>query len=273
MTYSDKIQFLGDGFENITVKVLDRTKVTHYLYGFILINDKVAATVYNPTENDRSWEMEEWWTIAYWLYLALVINNFSFFLIGASLWHTIGITMSLQMIIYFPMMHNYPPSCLPRFFKDFEITIGKVSWFNVQELILGVTSADLVPNGSTPYRFERAGFVRYNMLYNWIELLMLYAVALASVVVIFLLRIVTCNNSLIAFYEWRHRWDILIKGFVLVYQHVVACWLLNILHPSSSVPLDSTAFSLSFIILGTFIEYLYINFESIHYKIIKVSAV
>mmetsp|Transcript_30458 Transcript_30458/g.34880 ORF Transcript_30458/g.34880 Transcript_30458/m.34880 type:complete len:136 (+) Transcript_30458:1424-1831(+) len=133
--------------------------------------------------------MEDWWTVAYWLYLALVINNFSFFLIGASLWHTIGITMSLQMIIYFPMMHNYPPSCLSKFFKDFEITIGKVSWFNVQQLILGITDADLIPDGTTNYRFERQGFPRYNMLYNAIEMLMLYAVALGSVIAIFIIRI------------------------------------------------------------------------------------
>jgi hypothetical protein len=87
LEFEDKIQFLGDGVENITVTVLDRTQVTHYSYGFILINDEATATVYNPTENDRECDMETWWTVAYWVYIALVINNFLFFLIGASLWH------------------------------------------------------------------------------------------------------------------------------------------------------------------------------------------
>jgi len=54
ITYEDKIQFLGDGVENITITVLDRKQVTHFSYGFVLINDEVAATLYNPTENDRT---------------------------------------------------------------------------------------------------------------------------------------------------------------------------------------------------------------------------
>lgn len=53
ITYEDKIQFLGDGVENITITVLDRSLVTHYAYGFVLINDEASATIYNPTENDR----------------------------------------------------------------------------------------------------------------------------------------------------------------------------------------------------------------------------
>jgi hypothetical protein len=197
--------------------------------------------------------METWWKVAYWLYVALVINNFSFFLIGASLWHTIGITMSLQLIIYFPMMHNYPPSCLSKFFKDFHITIGKASWFNIQEMVLGITEEDLVKDGSTNYRFERQGFVRYNMLYNAIELLMLYACALGSVVVVFLLRIATCNHPLVAKYEKRHRWEIIVKGFVFVYQHVMTCCLLNILNPVTSPKLNQIGTMMSYIIFFLFL--------------------
>ena len=133
--------------------------------------------------------MEEWWRVAYYLYIALVINNFTFFIIGASLWHTIGITMSLQMIIYFPMMHNYPPSCLSKFFKDFEITIGKHDRYNIQKWLLNLKDSDLVKDGTTNYRFERQGFVRYNMLYNAIEVLFIWGVALVFVVLIFILRI------------------------------------------------------------------------------------
>lgn len=132
--------------------------------------------------------MESWWDVAYWLYIALVINNFTFFVIGASLWHTIGITMSLQLIIYYPMMHNYPVSCLSKFFKDFQITIGKTPWFDFRKRLLGVTDAELLPDGSTPYRFERQGFVRYNMLFNAIELILLYGIGLASIIVMFFIR-------------------------------------------------------------------------------------
>mmetsp|Transcript_37333 Transcript_37333/g.36931 ORF Transcript_37333/g.36931 Transcript_37333/m.36931 type:complete len:125 (+) Transcript_37333:1432-1806(+) len=124
--------------------------------------------------------MEGWWKVAYWLYISLVINNFTFFILGASLWHTIGITMSLQMIIYYPMMHSYPPSCLSRFFKDFQVTIGKMEWFDIRKFLLGTEEADLVKDGTTNYRFERQGFIRYNMLYNAIELLFIYAVALVA---------------------------------------------------------------------------------------------
>lgn len=53
LTYEDKIQFLGDGVENVTVTVIDRSQVTHNTYGFKLINDEVSAIIYNPTENDR----------------------------------------------------------------------------------------------------------------------------------------------------------------------------------------------------------------------------
>jgi len=189
IAYEDTIQFLGDGVENVTITVLDRTQVTHFAYGFILINDKATTSLSNPTENNRHCNMEKWWKVAYYLYIALVINNFTFFIIGASLWHTIGITMSLQMIIYFPMMHNYPPSCLSKFFKDFEITIGKVDRYNIQEWLLNLKASDLVKDGTTNYRFERQGFVRYNMLYNAIEVLFIWGVALVFVVLIFILRI------------------------------------------------------------------------------------
>jgi hypothetical protein len=53
IAYEDKIQFLGDGVENITVRVIDRSQVTHYSYGFQLINDETSAIIYNPTENNR----------------------------------------------------------------------------------------------------------------------------------------------------------------------------------------------------------------------------
>jgi hypothetical protein len=194
--------------------------------------------------------METWWKVAYWLYIALVINNFSFFLLGASLWHTIGITMSLQMIIYFPMMHNYPPSCLSKFFKDFQITIGKASWFNIQRFMLGLTDEDLVPDGTTNYRFERQGFVRYNMLYNGIEMLLLWAVALASILVILAIRFICCNNTNVKAYEHRHRYEILVKGFVFVYQHLMIVSLLNIIHPAYSTSLDTTASMLSLIVVA-----------------------
>lgn len=106
------------------------------------------------------------------------------------------------------MMHNYPPSCLSKFFVDFMIVVGKQPWFDIQSMILKITDEDLVKDGTTNYRFERQEFVRYNMLYNAIELLMLYAVALASVVALFIIRILLCNHHLIAWYEHRHRWDI-----------------------------------------------------------------
>ena len=177
--YEDTIQFLGDGVENITLHVLDRKQVTHHAYGFILINDEANARIFNPSENNRTCGMEGWWTVAYWTYIVLVINNFTFFLIGASLWHTIGITMSLQMIIYFPMMHNYPPSCLSKFFVDFEITVGKQEFWDIRHFLLGTTAEDVVKDGTTNYRFERQGFTRYNMLYNAIELLFVWGVMLA----------------------------------------------------------------------------------------------
>mmetsp|Transcript_5604 Transcript_5604/g.6337 ORF Transcript_5604/g.6337 Transcript_5604/m.6337 type:complete len:260 (+) Transcript_5604:1131-1910(+) len=189
LAYEDTIQFLGDGVENITLTVLDRKQVTHNAYGFILINDEANAQLFIQTENDRACGMEGWWTVAYWMYIGLVINNFAFFIIGASLWHTIGITMSLQMIIYFPMMHNYPPSCLSKFFVDFEITVAKSHWFDIRKLVLGTTAQDLVPDGTTNYRFERQEFTRFNMLYNAIELIFVWVVALIFVVLIFLLRI------------------------------------------------------------------------------------
>lgn len=188
ITYSDTVQFLGDNVENITMRVIDRSQVTHYSYGFILINDATTALINGPTENERRCNMEGWWEVAYWLYLILVLNNFIFFLIGASLWHTIGITMSLQMIIYFPMMHNYPPSCLSRFFKDFQIVVGKQPYINFQKIFLGLTSEDLQPTGATPYRFERQGFVTFNMLYNCIEILVIYAILLISVIILFIIR-------------------------------------------------------------------------------------
>ena len=184
VTYDTKIQFLGDGVENLTLKVVDRDLVTHFSYGFVLINDAATGIITTPTENDRKCDMEEWWKVAYWLYIILVINNFCFFLIGASLWHTIGISMSLQMVIYFPFMHNYPPSCLTKFFKDFQIVVGKQPWLNLQKYILGLTSDDLQPVGATNYRFDRQGFVSYNMLYNSIEMLMLAALFLASVMIL-----------------------------------------------------------------------------------------
>jgi hypothetical protein len=40
------------------VHVKDRTQVTHYSYGFILINDETTAVMNNPTENDRRCGME-----------------------------------------------------------------------------------------------------------------------------------------------------------------------------------------------------------------------
>lgn len=43
LEYSGDIQFLGYGVENISVRVRDRTKVKHYSYPFILINDEVAG--------------------------------------------------------------------------------------------------------------------------------------------------------------------------------------------------------------------------------------
>ena len=136
----------------------------------------------------------------------LVLNNFVFFLIGASLWHAIGITMSLQMIIYFPMKHNYPPSCLSRFFKNFQIVVGKQPYIDIQKIILGITAADLEPIGVTPYRFERQGFVSFNMFYNCIEILIIFAILIASVILLFIIRLTCYKNSSVVWYEQRHRW-------------------------------------------------------------------
>lgn len=189
IAYSPHIQFLGDGVENITITVVDRKQVLHYAYGFVLINKEAHARLQHPTENDRTCGMEGWWTVAYWLYISLVVNNFIFFIIGASLWHTIGITMSLQMIIYYPMMHNYPPSCLRRFFKDFQVTIGKMEWWDIRKFILGTTQNDIQPDGTTNYRFETQGFTRYNVLYNAIELIFIYVAALVFCLILFLIRL------------------------------------------------------------------------------------
>jgi hypothetical protein len=161
--------------------------------------------------------------------------------------------MSLQMIVYFPMMHNYPPSCLSSFFVDFMITLGKNDWFNLQSYLLGTTDADLVKDGTTNYRFERQGFVRYNMLYNAVELLFIWVVALAVAVVILLVRILCCNSASVAIYESRYRWEVVVKGFILVYQHVMSCCLLNLLHPEYSPAIYSMASTLSIFIFFGFL--------------------
>jgi hypothetical protein len=116
--------------------------------------------------------------------------------------------------------------------------------------MLNLGDADLVPDGTTNYRFERQGFVRYNMLYNAIEMLLAWAIALACVVVLLLLRIFCCNNPSVAVYEYRFRWEILVKGFIFVYQHLMITALLNLLNPSYGAPLDSTASLISIIVLA-----------------------
>ena len=256
----------------MTIRVLDRSQVTHYLYGFVLINDEGSGIINMQTENDRKCDMEEWWKVAYWLYIALVINNFFFFIIGASLWHTIGITMSLQMIIYFPMLHNYPPSCLSKFFKDFQITIGKTPWLDIQNLVLGLTDDDRVPMGWTNYRLERQGFISFNMLYNSIEMLMLFAFFIALIIFVFIIRCLCCCQQQVSWYETRFRWELLIKGFILVYMHIMLCCFLNINTNPDNVSLDSTANSLSYVIVLVFIiAYIVILVFSIYLRSLPFS--
>ena len=52
ITYLDTIQFLGDSVENITMRIIDRSQVTRFSFGFILINDaSTTASISGPTEN------------------------------------------------------------------------------------------------------------------------------------------------------------------------------------------------------------------------------
>ena len=48
-------------------------------------------------------------------------------------------------------------------------------------------------------------------------------------------------------YEHRHRWEVLVKGFVFIYMHMMICCMLNILHPVSTTQLDEIGLALSYI--------------------------
>ena len=108
--------------QNVTIVVRIRDRVTHYAYGFKLINDEATLYLANPKENDYSMSftkhnsnycvytgcsMEPWWGAAYWTYILLVVINMISFFFGASLWHTVGITCSMQICVFLPFVHTY----------------------------------------------------------------------------------------------------------------------------------------------------------------------
>jgi len=75
-------------------------------------------------ENDYDCDVRPLWNLAYWLFIALFLFNGFFYFCGTSIWHTIGITMGFQMIVYYPLWKNWPPSCLSYFLVDLKLSLG-----------------------------------------------------------------------------------------------------------------------------------------------------
>ena len=103
-------------------------------------------------ENDYDCEIRWAWELAYWTYIFLFVWNLFFYFCGTSIWHVIGITMGFQMICYYPLFMNWPPSCLSYFLVTLKISLGKIDFLPFMRWIFFM---DQEPNdGTANYRFD-----------------------------------------------------------------------------------------------------------------------
>jgi len=121
------MQLLGNEAENITIKFWDRRWIFHPTCGFELKNnnDFPPFPLTIMQENDYDCDIRWAWDTAYWVYIALFLFNGFFYFCGTSIWHTIGITMGFQMIVYYPLWMNWPPSCLSYFLVWLKLSLGQ----------------------------------------------------------------------------------------------------------------------------------------------------
>lgn len=159
--------------------------------------------------------------------MLLVICNFITFIVGSCLWHTIGITMGIQMLTYMPLLKNYPPSCLSNFMVDMQVSLGKnLLPFPPLALLFGIT--ENWNDGTPNYRFQRGNIINFNFLINGGEIICIVIAAYLTIPVVALSRVIFHKNTDVYWYESWWRWEILIKGFVLGYMQILITSLLNI---------------------------------------------
>lgn len=165
----------------------------HFSYPFVLINDNTNAKIWNPTENDYDCDFSWYWYLAKWIYLLLVVCNFITFICGSCIWHTIGITMGIQMLTYIPLLKNYPPSCLSHFMVDMQVSLGKhiIPWPPLG-LLFGIT--ENWNDGSTNYRFQRGNILNHNFLINGGEMICIVACAWATIPLVAFVRLIFYKN-------------------------------------------------------------------------------
>ncbi len=169
-------------------------------------------------ENYYDCEMAWMWPIIYWHYILLILSNFFWYFCGVSIWHTIGISMGFHMIVYYPLWEIFPPSCLSFFLVKMKISLGHTPLIENTMDWLGLWD-EIVPDGSANYRFERQAWISSNFIDQAGHLLFIWVVLMATVPIMFILRIICFRSKFAGWYASRWAWDCLIKGFIFVFQH------------------------------------------------------
>jgi hypothetical protein len=136
-----------------------------------------------------------------------------------------------------------------------QISLGKHILFRSKPIGILFDLTDNYDNGATNYRFDRQGMSNFNFLLNGGEMIVIFAMILISILAVFIVRLIFHKNENIKRYESRWRWEMLIKGFVLVYMQILICSLFNIMHFNMDRSIDFIAyvcawFGLAFCILG-----------------------
>ena len=162
------------------------------------------------------------------------------------------------MITFMPFFRNYPPSCLSFFLKDMQISYGKSIFpFPLIGILFG--HFENYDDGTTNYRYSRQGYTNFNFLINGGEMLCLYLAILATIPVMYLIRICCHKNTDVYWYESRWRWEMMVKGFILMYMPILITALMDV----SNEQYDKTIDIVSYVCAWIAIAYCIIGFITI----------
>ena len=151
------------------------------------------------------------------------------------------------MFCYIPLLKNYVPSCLSAFLKDMQYSWGKLEDTQWIHWIFGLNTG--YDDGTTPYRFKRAGLTTSNFLLNGGELMFIVVACWMSVPIVGTLRIWFHKNEDVYWYESRWRWEMTVKSFLLGYMHLMITSILNVQNYRFENILEQLSYVLSWIMI------------------------
>lgn len=183
--YSIKDQIVGNGSEVLTLFFSTPNKIENSAYGFGSLNSSFTFSPY-PQESSKTCGELVFAIPIYFMMIGIIAigvissiaNN------GMTIaWQALTV---IQFVNFIPMMMIFSPSCLAQFGEYFNVFNA-----NIYQLLKPATRGKIIRDDfhmEIEYKYIRAGYVTSSILYNALDLIVIWAVVLTLILIMFLGR-------------------------------------------------------------------------------------